>query len=885
MPNQLHIPFKHTPPAHIHDAVGAYIEFHHPDAHPDAFKWDIARWTDLRRDGVGGYVHVDRLDASLLYHAHLVLLSTKFPANIGLTITYEPAFPSAARRACSAEDLVFERACVLFNLAALYSQLGTAASRSSAEDIKLHAAGVIQYLSNQVIPALASSLGQSVAIPSELTEPALKSLELLMLAQAQECFWQRASMGEKDTVTFLIPTHTRSESYKDGTLSKLAKQTSIYYENALSAATSVSPSAFPQEWINHLSVKKHHFEGVAQFRQSRSDLHTHKYGIELGRLKLAQKEVKLGLERASKGVAKAVIDDIKSLSKTLDSNFIRAQKDNDLIYHQTIPPESTLPPIAGADMVQGIVNNKLQNPALMIGDSENALFSGLVAYGVRVAVELYIDRRDNWIKEEVEGRAKELDAETTKLLQKLNLPGALDVLDKPAGIPPSLLRRSEEIRSMGGAEYLQQQIDEVQTLGASASGILEEAFDLLDTEAAEDETFFAQLPEGMAQTATDAGYSNSHVANKELTAKANNYRQILDNAASSDAVVRSKWEEWEENVEVLSSEPDQMERLIPSHSTSASSAEATQAHTYARAIRAGLEHLEDLRSARARCVESARQRANTDDIKPRIMREAAGLARWVEVKPAMFEEAIEEEMGKFDRYRDSVEEGREKQEQELERVEHLTELLIQARTNDPVLKQREAALQSLDLAYHRYLEVLSNVTEGAKFYAQFSDHLSVFQEECSRWVDLRRAQRKELLDFIAQQSRPRPQPNKSKPKGKSRARSDDGLQQLANEPEPTPATDTLVKPQPQVSPAPQVESDVQAQAGPSSTELLPSRPDAIPPPLSAFKLPAPGSSEWEDFELPSPPAPPVPTPRKPTRTKTTGTATPGRKTRSKGAAE
>jgi programmed cell death 6-interacting protein len=61
-----------------------------------------------------------------------------------------------------------------------------------------------------------------------------------------------------------------------------------------------------------------------------------------------------------------------------------------------------------------------------------------------------------------------------RLLQKLNLPGALDALDKHAGIPPSLLRRSEEIRSMGGVEALQSLVDEVQTLGASAGSILEE---------------------------------------------------------------------------------------------------------------------------------------------------------------------------------------------------------------------------------------------------------------------------------------------------------------------------------------------------------------------------------------------------------------------------
>ncbi|CCO28617.1 pH-response regulator protein palA/RIM20 [Rhizoctonia solani AG-1 IB] len=304
MPNQLSIPFKPTLPAQIKEAVLSYIEFNHTDSHPDAFKWDIARWEELRKDGVGGYVHVNRVDATLLYHAHLILLLTKFPANIGLNITYEPAFPSPIRRACSVEDIMFERACVLFNFAALYSQLGTAAGRSTTESIKIvaahfqNAAGVLQYLSKEVIPNLASSLGQAAPVPSELLEPSLKSMEYLMLAQAQECYWQKASM---------------EENYKDGTLAKLAKQVAVYYENAISAVATVSPPPFPQEWTNHLALKKHHFEGVAQYRQSRSDLLSHKYGVELGRLKLAQNEVKQGLERSSRGVAKAVTDDVKVL--------------------------------------------------------------------------------------------------------------------------------------------------------------------------------------------------------------------------------------------------------------------------------------------------------------------------------------------------------------------------------------------------------------------------------------------------------------------------------------------------------------------------------------------------------------------------------------------
>lgn len=85
MPNQLHIPFKQTSLAHIKDAVQSYIEFNHTDAHPDAFKWDISRWEELRRDGVGGYVHVNRVDAAIL----LVFIHSA----IALSLTYVNQIP------------------------------------------------------------------------------------------------------------------------------------------------------------------------------------------------------------------------------------------------------------------------------------------------------------------------------------------------------------------------------------------------------------------------------------------------------------------------------------------------------------------------------------------------------------------------------------------------------------------------------------------------------------------------------------------------------------------------------------------------------------------------------------------------------------------------
>lgn len=88
----------------------------------------------------------------------------------------------------------------------------------------------------------------------------------------------------------------------------------------------------------------------------------------------------------------------------------------------------------------------------------------------------------------------------------------------------------------------------------------------------------------------------------------------------------------------------------------------------ARDLRALLEKLEDLKRSRAQAVQRARFAAEADDITSRVLREAAGVAQWAEVQPAMFEDTFEKEMGKYDKFRSALEEGETAQEELLEQL-------------------------------------------------------------------------------------------------------------------------------------------------------------------------------------------------------------------------
>lgn len=57
---------------------------------------------------------------------------------------------------------------------------------------------------------------------------------------------------------------------------------------------------------------------------------------------------------------------------------------------------------------------------------------------------------------------------------------------------------------------------------------------------------------------------------------------------------------------------------------------------------------------------------------------------------------------------------------------------IHARKTDPSLAAREAALQDLDLAFHMFREILTNLQEGLKFYSDLSKLVSEVREGCKQ---------------------------------------------------------------------------------------------------------------------------------------------------------
>jgi len=66
MSNQLSIPFKRTYAIPLTDTVYSHIRSKNHSVHPEAFKWDLNKWEELRKAVANSSVHVDQVEAILV---------------------------------------------------------------------------------------------------------------------------------------------------------------------------------------------------------------------------------------------------------------------------------------------------------------------------------------------------------------------------------------------------------------------------------------------------------------------------------------------------------------------------------------------------------------------------------------------------------------------------------------------------------------------------------------------------------------------------------------------------------------------------------------------------------------------------------------------------
>jgi programmed cell death 6-interacting protein len=587
--NILFLPFRRSHSVSLSEAIKQYISSKY-DQHPDMFKNDLDAIEKLRSTAIHAQEpHPSNIPKLQQYAAQLVWISGKFPIDIGVEFPWYPALGYNTNKPVLRNNLRFELANIIFNIAAMYSQLAMSSNRSTPDGLKIAAnnfclaAGVLSYLRDKILPDLRASP------PEDMDTMTLESLEKLMLAQGQECFWQKAV----------------KDGLKDATIAKLAARVSDLYNEASEAG--VQSDSISSEWIHHMAAKHHHFAAAAQYRAALDCLEKRKYGEEVARLRDSLTCVNEALKE-QRYINKVVLADLNGLKNRVSEDLKRSEKDNDMIYLLPVTPKAELKILDRANMVVSRIPKEVSDSNSLLGENSELgapLFSKLVPYSVHLAASIYCDRRDRLVNGTIVDELESLTNQIHEVLRSMNLPGSLQALEKPLGLPPGLIAHAEEIRQQDGLNRLHRSMEDTKKLKMSDQAIYQEGCDILRSEAADDES--ARRKYGTERWTRQP----AEQAAPKLYAQIGEIDGYFKQAASSDNVVKNKLKENEYHIQLLNGPDHDLENFVPSGRRPAITGVVERE---AGKLRGCFNEVSRLESRRRRKIEALRTKAKQDDI-------------------------------------------------------------------------------------------------------------------------------------------------------------------------------------------------------------------------------------------------------------------------------
>ena len=390
---------------------------------------------------------------------------------------------------------------------------------------------------------------------------------------------------------------------------------------------------------------------------------------------------------------------------------------------------------------------QVADPYKYIGEKEEfgpALFSRLVPFSVHVAISIYEDRRDQMVNNQIIQQLENLNDSIHSLFEQLGIPGSLQAIEKPIGLPQSLVQHAEEIRQADAVERVRRSFADIDKLRSNDLAIFEEGKAALASEEEEDQKLLRKY--GTDRWSRPDSQTDPKGA--ELRTVAGEIEGYLSSSISSDGVVKEKFAAVEDLLRILSGTDRQLMDYVPSSRRPEISDEMKQAVGKLRSAYSDVLRLE---SRRRKKVETLRENTKRDDIKPDILKEAARLERQyptVAIQPVHFESFFDKRLDKlYEPEFDSLKKEQEEQDKLLSQVERANrEFESQKRQKSNMgSREREQALQRLDNAFFKYKEVVNNIEVARKFYNDLNKIVGQgFRDRVKAWVGERHMQARAL---------------------------------------------------------------------------------------------------------------------------------------------
>uniref|UniRef100_A0A672ZB53 Tyrosine-protein phosphatase non-receptor type 23 n=1 Tax=Sphaeramia orbicularis TaxID=375764 RepID=A0A672ZB53_9TELE len=387
---------------------------------PDNYNEQLKKLETLRQSAVNVTRDFEGCSTLRKYFGQLHYLQSRVPMGAGqeaaVPISWTEIFSG---KTVTHDDISYEQACILYNLGALHSMLGAMDNRVSEEGMKVScthfqcSAGAFCYLRDHF----------SHNFSMDMSHQILNLNINLMLGQAQECLLEKSMLDNRKS--FLV--------------ARISAQVVDYYKEACRALENSETASMlgkiQKDWKKLVQMKIYYFAAIAHLHMGKQAEEQQKYGERLAYLQSSLDKLNEAIKLA-KGQPDSVQEALRFTMDVIGGKFNSAKKDNDFIYHETVPSLETLASVKGAPLVKALPVNPT-DPTVTGPD----LFAKLVPMAAHEASSLYSEEKAKLLRD-VMAKIESKNETLEQFMDSLGLePESVDNLDLYSHIPPVLMEK------------------------------------------------------------------------------------------------------------------------------------------------------------------------------------------------------------------------------------------------------------------------------------------------------------------------------------------------------------------------------------------------------------------------------------------------------------
>ncbi|XP_077071053.1 tyrosine-protein phosphatase non-receptor type 23 [Siphateles boraxobius] len=670
---------------------------------PDNYNEQLKKLEQLRQSAVNVTRDFEGCSTLRKYFGQLHYIQSRVPLGFGqeaaVPISWTEIFSG---KTVTHDDICYEQACILYNLGALHSMLGAMDNRVSEEGMKVScthfqcSAGAFTYLRDHF------SHNFSVDMSHQILNLNIN----LMLGQAQECLLEKSMLDNRKS--FLV--------------ARISAQVVDYYKEACRALENSETVSMlgkiQKDWKKLVQMKIYYFAAVAHLHMGKQAEEQQKYGERVAYLQSSLDKLGEAIKMA-KGQPDSVQEALRFTMDVIGGKFNSAKKDNDFIYHESVPSLETLTSVKGAPLVKALPVNPT-DPSVTGPD----IFAKLVPMAAHEASSLYSEEKAKLLRDvmtKIDGKSETLE----QFMDSLGLdPESVDNMEMYNTLPSVLMEKCAALSVR--PDTVKNLIQSMQVLSGVFTDVeasLREIRDVLD----EDEAEERRLEEAAGKHTIPDRPSTLAELRRDLE----KYLEAHEKASFTNTELHRAMNLHISNLRLLGGPLDTLREALPRPQLSEDEMAGLQT------MKRILSKVQEMRDQRSSLEKQLRDLIQQDDITTAL----------VTTERADMKKLFEEQLKKYEQVKVYIDQNLAAQENILKA---LTEANVQYATVRKGLTETKhkwnSTVQMLVASYEAYEDLMKKSQEGKEFYEDLETKSSRLLERAKTVCKTRKEERQTIME-------------------------------------------------------------------------------------------------------------------------------------------